>query len=71
MDRIDIWLDDKTLQNLKSILRKLASPGDLSLSEEELLAVTKIKHGRYLPPHLIKHFLANGLPPTIHSNRSV
>ncbi len=69
MDRIDMWLDDKTLQNLKSILRKLASPGDLSLSEEELLAVTKIKQGRYLPPHLMRHFLANGLPPDIRSTK--
>ena len=64
MDRIDIWLDDKTLENLKSISKKLASPGDLSLSEEEFLVVTKIKHERHLPSHVIKHFLANGLPPS-------
>jgi hypothetical protein len=71
MDRIGMWLDDKTLKNLKSISRKLVSLGKPSLSEEEILAVKKIEHGRYLPSHVMRHFLANGLPPTIHSNRSV
>ena len=67
MDRIDTWLDDKTLKNLKSISRKLTSPGDQALSEEEFLAVTRIKQGKSLPSHLIKHFLANGLPPDLQT----
>jgi hypothetical protein len=65
MDRFDMWLDDKTLKNLKSISKKLASPGELSLSEEELLAVTKIKQRKYVPAHVMKRFLANGLTPNI------
>jgi hypothetical protein len=65
MDRSEIWLDEKTLNNLKSISRKLVSPENLSLSEEEVLTVTQIRQHKDLPPHIIKHFLAKGLTPDI------
>jgi len=65
MNRMEIWLDDQTLKHLKSISRKLALPGKLTLSEEEVLAVTKIKQRKSLPSYVIKHFLANGLAPDI------
>lgn len=59
---IEMWLDEKTLTTLKSISKKLVSPAEhLSLSQEEFLVVQKIRHGRYLPHHVIKHFLANGV----------
>jgi hypothetical protein len=43
MTGMKMWLDDQTLQNLKSIARKLTLPGKPSLSAEEVRAVTKLK----------------------------
>lgn len=64
---VDMWLDEKTLQTLKSLSKKLVSPGEhLSLSQEEALVVQKIRQDRYLPYHLVKHFLANGVGPEMY-----
>jgi len=63
MDTRRVWLDDETLQNLKSLSKKLASPNDhLLLTPEEVRVVQKIQHGKVLPSYLFTHFLPNGLP---------
>ena len=63
MDTRNIWLDDDTLRNLKSLSKKLASPGDhVLLTPEEVNVVQKIQHGKILPSYLFTHFLPNGLP---------
>ncbi len=65
MERIEMWLDEETLKHLKNISRKLASPDNQTLSEEEILAMKKINHYRDFPPHVLKYFLAQGLTPEI------
>ena len=70
MNRMVIWLDDQTLRHLKSISRKFTLPGKLALSEEEVLAVTKIKQGKSLPSHVMKRFLANGVVSDVQLNKS-
>ena len=63
MDTRNVWLDDETLRNLKSLSRKLASPGEhVLLTPEEVHVVQKIQHGKILPSYLFTHFLPNGLP---------
>lgn len=67
---VDMWLDEKTLQTLKSISKKLVSPGEhLLLSQEEVLVVQKIRQGRSLPAHVLRHFLANGVCPEMYPRR--
>ena len=67
MTGMNMWLDDQTLQNLKSIARKLTLPGKPSLSAEEVRAVTKLKQKKSLPLCMLKRFLANGTPLTFNS----
>ena len=63
MDTRDVWLNDETLRHLKSLSKKLASPDEhVVLTSEEVDMMQKIRHGRALPAHVVKHFLANGLP---------
>jgi hypothetical protein len=61
MDTRNIWLDDETLRNLKSLSKKLVSPNEhVLLTPEEVHVVQKIQHGRILPSYLFTHFLPNG-----------
>jgi hypothetical protein len=63
MDTRNLWLDDDTLRNLKSLSKKLVSPKDhVLLTPEEVCVVQKIQQGKILPAYLYTHFLPNGLP---------
>jgi hypothetical protein len=63
MNTDEMWLDDRTLRHLKSLSKKLVSPDErVVLTQEEVGVVQKIRNEQALPGHIIKHFLANGLP---------
>ena len=58
-----MWLNDETLQHLKSLSKKLVSSDKkVLLTQEEMCVVQKIRNEQAFPDHLVKHFLANGLP---------
>lgn len=70
MDTRNIWLDDATLRNLKSLSKKLVSPSEhVLLTPEEVHVVQKIQHGKILPAYLLTHFLPNGLSQRAHTGQ--
>jgi hypothetical protein len=58
----NICLDDALLKHLENISRKLASPEDLELTEEERLVIAKIKQHYPLSPLITQFFMDNVIP---------
>jgi hypothetical protein len=56
-----MWLDDKTLEHLKSISRKLVSAEHLSLNQEELCILKKLSRNRCVSYYVMKYFLPREL----------
>jgi hypothetical protein len=63
MSAVHLGFNHKTLKNLETISKKLASPTSTSFTEEEVVVMSQIRHKECTSPrlHSLEQFFANSV----------